>query len=146
VVLVRILFTLIPVLTRNSVLVALVEVLDNRLVAFSSTSPPPVLVASAASLCACLRCRIDLEIEVLALRHQLAVVQHNAPKRPRVSRADRLLWVLLSKLWPNWRKTLQIVKPATVVRWQRCAFAGYWRWKSRPRRDGRLRSPTSFAR
>jgi hypothetical protein len=41
VVLVRILFTLIPVLTRNSVLVALVEVLDNRLVAFSSTSSPP---------------------------------------------------------------------------------------------------------
>jgi hypothetical protein len=40
VVLVRILFTLIPVLTRNSVLVALVEVLDNRLVAFSATSPP----------------------------------------------------------------------------------------------------------
>jgi putative transposase len=86
----------------------------------------PVLVALAASLCAFLRRRVELEIEVLALRHQLAVLQRNATKRPRVSRADRLLWALLSTLWPKWRQMIQIVTPATVVRWQRRAFASYW--------------------
>ena len=32
---------------------------------------------------------------------------------------------------------MQIVTPATVVRWHRRAFAAYWRWNSRPRRVGR---------
>jgi hypothetical protein len=99
------------------------------------------LVALAASLCAFLRPRVELEIEVLALRHQLAVLQRNTMKRPRVSRADRLLMALLSTWWPNWRQTIPIVTPATVVRWQRRAFASYWVWKSRPRRDGRPRVP-----
>ena len=38
----------------------------------------PVLVALIASLRACFRCRVELEMEVLALRHQLAVFQRNA--------------------------------------------------------------------
>jgi hypothetical protein len=38
----------------------------------------------------------DLEAEILALRHQLAVLQQTAPRRPCwLSRADRRLWVLL---------------------------------------------------
>ncbi len=48
-----------------------------------------------------------------------------------------MLWVLLSRLWPNWRRAVQIVTPDTVVRWHRRVFARYWRWKSRPRRVGR---------
>jgi hypothetical protein len=50
---------------------------------------------------------------------------------------DRLLWVLLSTVWPQWRRAVRIVTPATVVRWHRRAFAAYWRWNSRPRRVGR---------
>ena len=74
---------------------------------------------------------------MLALRHQLAVLQRAAPKRPRLRSLDRLLWVLPSIVWPNWRQAVQIVTPATVVRWHRRAFAAYWRWNSRSRRIGR---------
>jgi putative transposase len=97
----------------------------------------PVLVALAASLRTCLRRRAELEVEILALRHQLAVLQRDASRSPRLGRADRLLWVLLQKVWPNWRQSIHIVRPATVVRWHRRAFAGYWWWKSRPQRHGR---------
>jgi hypothetical protein len=96
-----------------------------------------LLVAVLAAFRASVRSRLELEAEILALRHQLAVLQRQAPKRPRLGRADRLLWVLLSKLWPNWRRAIRIVTPDTVVRWHRRGFALYWQWRSRPRRAGR---------
>lgn len=40
---------------------------------------------------------------MLALRHQHAVLQRQAPRRLRLGRSDRFLWVLLSRLWPHWR-------------------------------------------
>ena len=42
-----------------------------------------------------------LVLENLALRHQLAVLQRSAP-RPRLRPSDRVLWVLLSRLWRGW--------------------------------------------
>jgi len=74
-------------------------------------------------------------VENLALRHQLAVLQRTA-KRPRLRRADRALWVLLSRFWSGWRESLTIVQPETVIRWHREGFRLYWRWKSRPGRTG----------
>jgi putative transposase len=97
----------------------------------------PVLVALVASLRAWFRRRAELEVEILALRHQLAVLQRSAARRASLNRADRLLWVLLRNFWPNWRQSIHIVRPATVVRWHRRAFACYWRWKSRPPPHGR---------
>src|SRR5512132_2607246 len=47
------------------------------------------------------RTQRSLVFENLALRHQLAVLQRTAP-RPRLRTADRLLWVLLSRLWNGW--------------------------------------------
>ena len=38
-----------------------------------------------------LRTRAALQAEILALRHQLAVFQKNAPRRLRLHRCDRLL-------------------------------------------------------
>jgi len=96
-----------------------------------------LLVALLASLRATIRSRLELTAEILALRHQLAVLQRTTPKRPRLRPLDRLLWVLLSSVWPSWRQAVRIVTPATVVRWHRRAFAAYWRWNSRPRRVGR---------
>src|SRR3984957_4906052 len=43
------------------------------------------------------RSRVALQAEILALRHQLAVFQKSAPRRLRLQRSDRLLWVLLSR-------------------------------------------------
>jgi putative transposase len=54
-------------------------------------------------------------------------LQRTTLKRPRLRPTDRLLWVLLSSVWPHWRHAVQIVTPATVVCWHRRAFAAYWR-------------------
>jgi hypothetical protein len=79
-----------------------------------------------------LRNRGVLHAEILALRHQLLVLQRsNGCHRLSLSFADRLLWVWLSQLWSNWRSALMIVKPETVIAWHRRGFRLYWRWKSR---------------
>jgi len=83
------------------------------------------------------RSRADLELENLALRHQIGVLQRSARKRPRLTRGDRLLWVWLSRIWGDWRRTLAIVKPETVVAWHRKGFRLFWTWKVRRGRLGR---------
>jgi putative transposase len=55
--------------------------------------------------------------------------------------ADRLLWVWLSRIWTEWRSSLVIVKPETVVAWQRKAFRLFWTWKIRRGRPGRPSVP-----
>ena len=61
------------------------------------------------------RTRRQLAIEVLALRHQLGVLKRSV-KQPRLTNADRGLWVLLSRRWASWSDALIIVKPATVIK------------------------------
>ena len=78
------------------------------------------------------RSRRAAALEIVALRHQLAVLQRQT-KRPRITNSDRMVWVALRGLWPNWDRALIIVKPATVIRWHRAGFRALWRWKSRPR-------------
>ena len=68
-----------------------------------------------------------MQLEILALRHQLTVLQRRTNKRPRLRTADRLLWALLSRLWAERRSALIIVKPETVIGWQRKGFRLYWR-------------------
>jgi hypothetical protein len=55
-----------------------------------------LLVALLAPFRSSVRFRLELEAEICALRHQLAVLQRQAPSRPRL---DRVVW------------------PDTVVRW-----------------------------
>jgi transposase InsO family protein len=78
------------------------------------------------------RTRSQSAIEILALRHQLGVLQRSA-KRPQLTNVDRGLWVLLSRRWCRWKDALIIVKPATVIRWHRAGFRCYWAWRSRPK-------------
>ena len=80
--------------------------------------------------------RLVLVTENLALRQQLLVLLR-ATKRPRLRNRDRLFWIALSQLWKNWRSSLVIVKPETVIKWHRQGFKCYWRWKSRSGRVGR---------
>jgi hypothetical protein len=94
----------------------------------------PVLVCLLATLRDSLRTRVGLQAEVLALRHQLLVLQRrNQKRRLQLSAFDRVLWVWLSRIWPDWKSALRIVKPETVIAWHRKGFRLYWRWKSRPR-------------
>jgi photosystem II stability/assembly factor-like uncharacterized protein len=78
-----------------------------------------------------------MQIEIIALRHQLAVLQRRTNKRVSLRTADRMLWVMLSRVWAQWRSALVIVKPETVIAWQRKGFRFYWRWKSRGGKSGR---------
>jgi hypothetical protein len=72
----------------------------------------------------------NLAAENLALRQQL-VVMKRVNKRPKIRRADRLFWVVLSRIWTPWRKSLVIVKPDTVVHWHRKGFKLFWKFKSK---------------
>jgi transposase InsO family protein len=74
--------------------------------------------------------RADLLAENLALRQQL-IVLHRRTKRPRLKTKDRVFWLWLARFWDEWRESLIVVKPATVVRWHRQGFKYYWAWKSR---------------
>src|SRR5271170_6197946 len=71
------------------------------------------------------RRRIFLELEVLALRHQLAVLHRQRPGRPWLRRGDRLLWGWLYRVWPGCLKVMVLVKPATVLQWHRRGFRKY---------------------
>jgi putative transposase len=84
-----------------------------------------------SSLAGRFRSRAELELEIIALRHQLAVLRRQRSGRNRLSRLDRLLWVWLYRVWPRCLKLMVLVKPATVVQWHRQGFRLYWRWRSR---------------
>ncbi|MCC6907035.1 MAG: transposase [Phycisphaerales bacterium] len=71
-----------------------------------------------------------LAAENALLRHQLSVLQRSV-KRPRLTRRDRMVWVVARRVLRRWRECLVIVKPATVVGWHRAGFRLFWRWKSR---------------
>jgi hypothetical protein len=77
------------------------------------------------------RSRAVVELENLALRHQLHVLRRQRPGRLRLFTIDRLLWVWLYRLWPRCLDTMVLVKPATVVQWHRQGFRLFWRWRSR---------------
>ena len=99
-------------------------------------SPLHVFAALYASFWIGFRSRATLQLEILALRHQLAVLQRTV-KRPKLNAADRCLWAWLSQLWTNWRSALVIVKPETVIAWHRKGFCLFWTWKVRHGRAGR---------
>ncbi len=62
-----------------------------------------------------LRERWDLILENVALKHQLDILESSG-KRPQFTKAGRLLWVILSKVWPRWPEALEIVNADTVKR------------------------------
>jgi hypothetical protein len=82
------------------------------------------------------RRRRNLILENLALRQQL-LVQQRTIKRPKLQNRDRRFWAWLSRIWPDWKSTLIIVKPETVVKWHRQRFRLYWRRKSQAGTVGR---------
>jgi len=85
-----------------------------------------------SSVQSCFRSRAALQAEILALRHQLLVLQRSSRNRRLcLQDSDRILWAWLSRLWPGWRSALLIVKPETVIAWHRKGFRLYWTWRSR---------------
>jgi len=89
------------------------------------------------------RSRRALQLEVLALRHQLAVY-HRTAQRPRLRPADRLLWAWLARAWSDWRDALVVVQPQTVIAWQRKRFREHWARLSQHDTPGRPRLAKEF--
>jgi putative transposase len=89
-----------------------------------------------AFLATLLRSRISLQLEIVAVRHQLAVYQRSI-RRPRIRPADRILWCWISRHWSKWRAVLVFVQPETVIAWQRKRFREHWARISRKATPGR---------
>ncbi len=54
-------------------------------------------------------------------------------KTPRLTWRERL-WLLFLAHWvPNWKQTIQIIQPATLLRWHREGFRLFWKFKSQRR-------------
>jgi hypothetical protein len=56
------------------------------------------------------RSRVALQLEIVALRRQLQVLQRARPRRLRLAKADRWLWVALSRVRAGWRTALVIAR------------------------------------
>jgi hypothetical protein len=91
------------------------------------------MMADAAS--AALKSRAALHLENLALRHQLGVLRRSV-KQPKLTPADRFLWAWPCDVWNDWRSSLVIVKPETVIAWHRKSFRMFWTWKVRHGQHG----------
>ena len=89
--------------------------------------------------------RAQLEAKIILLRHQLNVLGRRVPTKPRLTVADRLLFVWLYRLFPSVLNAVTIVQPETIIRWHRVGFRLYWRWKSRSR-GGRPKIPIEIRR
>jgi transposase InsO family protein len=86
-----------------------------------------------------------LEAEIVLLRHQLSVLRQRVRSKPKLTMADRLLFVWLYRLFPSVLNAVTIIQPETIIRWYRTGFRLYWRWKSRSR-CGRPRIPGEIRR
>jgi putative transposase len=81
---------------------------------------------------------VDKKVEILMLRHQLAILQRQIDK-PRFTPPDRaLLAALLHRLSrPRLRQLHLIVSPDTILRWHRDLLRRHHAKQSRPKRAGR---------
>ena len=101
-----------------------------------------VLFSLVRSLCGS---KADLAMEILALRQQLAVYKRKNP-RPWIDPFDRLFWSVLKDQFAGWADALVIVKPETVVKWQKKRFQDFWTRKSKPGRPCIPRRHIGFIR
>ena len=70
------------------------------------------------------------DLEILVLRHQLAVLRRQTP-RPRFEPADRAMLAAISRALPRARWSCFFVRPETLLRWHRQLVAGAWTYSHR---------------
>src|SRR5436853_7181910 len=99
------------------------------------------LIAMLDVLTSMFKTSAQLRLENLALRQQLTVLRRSAPKRLKLTRADRIFWVSLRRVWSDWKSALMIVKAETVIAWHRKGFRLFWTWRIRHGKPGRPAVP-----
>jgi putative transposase len=77
-----------------------------------------------------LRPSAAIRAENLVLRRQLARYIERNIKPRRVDHRTRVSLTVLSRLF-NWRDSIVMVRPSTIVRWHRLGWRIFWRWKCR---------------
>ena len=97
---------------------------------------PRVISILLTSISTWFRSRLTMQMELIALRHQVAVYKQSI-SRPKLQPSDRWLWMWLSRLWPGWQNALEFVQPRTVLAWQKKRFRDYWRRLSQSGKPGR---------
>jgi putative transposase len=80
----------------------------------------------------CWRSTDAKEVEILVLRHQLAVLRRQHP-RPRLQPNDRALLAALSRLLPRPRWSILVVTPETLLRWHRHMVRRRWTYPGQAR-------------
>ena len=70
------------------------------------------------------------DLEILVLRHQLAVLRRQTSS-PKLEPADRALLAAISRVLPRSRWSCFLVKPETLLRWHRRLVAGAWTYPHR---------------
>jgi hypothetical protein len=96
-----------------------------------------LLLGTAADL---MRSRSEWIAENVFLRQQLIVLKRQNP-RPRLTRGDRALLVLLASKVRGWKDGLLLVKPDTRLKWHRAGFRLLWRHKSKGKPGGHACHP-----
>jgi len=98
-----------------------------------------VLLSPLASLASGLL-RDDRDRQILALRHQVLILQRQLGKRPRLGRAEKLALLLTCARMKQAQllDCLMVTKPATLVGWHRQIVRRHWTFRHR-RRPGRPR-------
>jgi hypothetical protein len=88
--------------SEKSVPVAIVDVVVHDRIRFGTTMS--VLLSFIMTLRTWARTRAALQLEVLALRHQLQVLQRTRPPKLRIVQADRWLWrdYITKIIWSRW--------------------------------------------
>ena len=103
------------------------DVLSSR---FARWMKPLVTSLPLATLTDLGKSKSELIAENALLRKPLIVLRRQV-KQPALTRADRILLVLLARLVRTWQQALLIVQPDTVLRWHRELFRLVWKRRSK---------------